>query len=364
MAHNPSIEEIHGSDTDESRDTSKRQGANDVQPQPTNFCCNLNIHDAVLSKEDILVDMAVFASRVVNPDDLMRIRGIHGSSHNQFSHEGAFKLLDTDGRRLYNLEEDNKHSNDTYLFRVKPMPSEMISKHPNLQISVSSQTAAAFHLTKGSQVVLTPTDKATYAASHVEIIFRDQYLARADMWRLVNSELADKCLYRGQRIVFQGNIKASVRSVYINGNKAPSAHFNPSTKPIFRSESARYVLFVQMSKEMWDFDAEGTGEIMFDKVINGFLPDLFKRWEAIQAKHLLSIILFSRMVYDTSSEDKEISRSTLRRPSFDEDSSPVNTKDFYRVVVSDIPSGDSADILDQLKSEFRVFLRDTSLRKP
>ena len=350
--------------TEEARGKTVSRGTDGTQYQSINYVCNLNIHDATLSKEDILVDMRVFAPHLVNSDDLMRMREIQGSSHHQYVPEGFQQHQDTDGRRPFKNEEDNKPPNESYLFRVKPMPAEMISKHPDLQTSVSSQIAAAFHLAKGSQVVLTSVDKTTYAASHVEIIFRDQYLARADMWRLVNSEMADKCLYKGQRIVFQGSIKAVVRSIYIKGRKAPSAHFSPSTKPIFRSESARYVLFVQMSKEMWEFDAEGTGEIMFDKVINGFLPDLFKRWEVMQAKHLLSIILFSRMVYDNPSADKERVTSTVGKFSYGEKSNSVSTQDFYRVVISDMPSAESASILDQLKREFKVFLRDTSIRKP
>ncbi len=82
------------------------------------------------------------------------------------------------------------------------------------------------------------------------------------MWHLVSTELANRCIFRGQRIVFMKSIKASVKTIFVKGRKVPSAFFHASTKPIFRSESARYVLFIQMSKEMWDFDADGNGEIM------------------------------------------------------------------------------------------------------
>ena len=209
---------------------------------------------------------------------------------------------------------------------------------------------------------LSQVNKTDYTASHVELSFRDEYLARADMWRLAMLELANKSVYRGQKILFMGTIKASVKDIFVQGQKVRSAYFSDSTKPIFRSESARYVLFIQMSKEMWDFDAEGTGEIMFNKVINGFLPELFKRWEDISARHLVSIVLFTRMEYDS-----DVSSGTLRsapatsRSSLQDHSDGPSYKDFYRVVVSDMASGEWTSILLQLKREFKVFLRDVSV---
>ena len=118
------------------------------------------------------------------------------------------------------------------------------------------------------------------------------------MWRMAIAELSKRTVYRGQKILFMGTIKATVKQIYISGQSVHSGYFSSTTKPIFRSESARYVLFIQMSREMWDFDAEGAGEIMFNKVVSGFLPDLFKRWLQINAKHAVTIILFTRMQYD------------------------------------------------------------------
>lgn len=162
-----------------------------------------------------------------------------------------------------------------------------------------------------------------------------------------------------------GTIKAIIKTIYVRGQKVRSALFNTATKPIFRSESARYVLFLQMSKEMWDFDADGTGEIMFSKVINGFLPELFNRWQQLKARHLVTIVLFTRLEYK-----RGLATSFVYPDMDDRDPSMQNTagntpcKDFYRVVVSDMGSGEWAFILAQLKSEFKVFLRDVSIRRP
>jgi hypothetical protein len=178
------------------------------------------------------------------------------------------------------------------------------------------------------------------------------------MWRMATAELSKRTVYKGQKLLFMGTIKASIKHIYINGHSVHSGYFSPRTKPVFRSESARYVLFIQMSKEMWDFDAEGAGEIMFNKVVGGFLPDLFKRWLRINARHLVTIILFTRMEYDgglLSERSKDTPKKTEPK------AQPATFRDYYRVVVSDMASGDWINILYQLKKEFRTFLREVSI---
>ena len=177
------------------------------------------------------------------------------------------------------------------------------------------------------------------------------------------SELSDKIIYKGQKIMFMGSIKATVKNIFIREKKCLSGYFSPKTIPIFRSESAKYVLFIQMSKEMWNFDSEGTGDILFSRVINGFLPELFKRWASSDAKHLVTIVLFTRVEYDRPTHS---SQSKLSAGNFNSKSGPnkVPTRDFYRVVVNDMASGYWTTILDELKREFRTFLRDVSILKP
>ena len=51
---------------------------------------------------------------------------------------------------------------------------------------------------------------------------------------------------------------------------------------------------------MWDFDSKGTGDILFNRVINGFLPELFKQWAGTKARHLVTIVLFTQVEYDVS----------------------------------------------------------------
>lgn len=209
------------------------------------------------------------------------------------------------------------------------------------------------------------TDLAESSASHVDLSFKDEYLSRSDMWRLAVSQLSNKTVYKGQKILFMGTIKTQVASVFVNGHEVQSAFFSSHTKPMFRSESAKFVLFIQVSREMWDFISEGSGEIMFSKVVNGFLPALFKNWAKMRAKHLVSIVLFTRIEYD-------VGFSSDLKPSQVDGSYHTGTqpfgkkkpyKDFYRVVVSEMASGEWKTILHQLKREFRYFRRDTSTHR-
>lgn len=320
------------------------------QDIPIQRLFTLSIHEENFSKDDVVLNSS--SGHTVHEGELLQLRGLKAN----------YKLRDGNVHRD-KVEDGDIDPLKQYLFTAKAVSQELLSKQPGLQISISRRIARTFRFERGNQVLVSKADHHKRNASHVEIVFRDQYLARADIWRLISTDLSNTCIYRGQSINFMGCINATIRTIFVHGKKVQSAFFHATTKPVFRSESARYVLFIQMSKEMWDFDAEGTGEIMFDKVINGFLPELFKRWQELKVKHLVSIVLFTRMIYDNKpevgiSEPKNEPGTTGKQ---DESS---NSKDFYRVVVSDMASGEWANILNQLKREFRVFLRDISVQRP
>ena len=328
---------------------------------PVWLLCSLSIHDEKFSKEDVVLNLALFRDSDVKAGTLMQLTALRRNIETIVHGVRSENVMPKPNSADY-VQHENVDTNRHHVFTAKAMSEEMLLRQPNAQISISRRVEHASGFEKGNQVLVSLAEKTSCYASHVEIVFRDQYLARADMWRLVSTELANRCIFRGQKIVFMESIKASIKAIFIKGRKVPSAYFSTSTKPIFRSESARYVLLIQMSKEMWDFDGDGTGEIMFDKVINGFLPDLFKRWEQLKVKHLVSIVLFTRLIYeDGPATSSPVVKSSPERP-YKRDFG--NDKDFFRVVASDMASGGWADILSQLKREFRVFLRDISIRKP
>ncbi|KAH8808764.1 vacuolar membrane-associated protein-like protein IML1 [Xylogone sp. PMI_703] len=344
--------------------------------------CILWTHDESFSKEDVIINLDLFPG--VKPGELMAIMALKTDSgvrdfHDKAqTHKHELEALGLSLRR----ERSNSNSREgseldgvkqnydvdpskRYLFIAKEMPKDLKNKLPSLEVSVSKNIADAFCLKLRSTVLLTTADPNIVSASHVEMTFKDEYLTRSDMWRLVIGDLSNTTVYKGQKILFMGTIKAQVTTVYVNGRKVQSAFFSTDTKPIFRSESARYVLFIQMSREMWDFDSEGSGEIMFNKVVNGFLPALFKKWMALKVKHLVSIVLFSRVEYDTgmTSELGESTHDSEYHTGIQAGASRKPYKDFYRVVVSEMASGEWTTILYQLKREFKFFRRDISMHR-
>ena len=183
------------------------------------------------------------------------------------------------------------------------------------------------------------------------------------MRRLVLS-LAGQSVYRGQKVYLMKTIQVEVRGIFCHGRQVPSAFFESSTKPIFRSESSKIVLLLHMSREMWDFGANGTGEIMFDRAIDGFLPELFRKWQENGAHHRVTVILFTRVKYEghlvMPSND---SIASTANGIFQKDM-PYPVRDFYRVLVDDASSAHGEMILNKLKDHSQAFLRDVSTHSP
>lgn len=358
-------------------------GAQQQQPpmvNPTQTAVhNLEIHDEGLSQEDVLFNQDAFPDFAISAGDVLELSSSvakqplaptvaqsgASTSSNAAVASGSSRPP-REGSSSDELDADSNlfNSQERYLFLLKPLPEDIRSLHPDLNISVSSSVAKLFGFKSRMQVTVTRREPSECYASHVELVFRDQFLARADQWQFAVSELAGKPVYRGQTIMYIGNIMVTVKAIYREGKKVSSGLFSPQTVPVFRTESARYVLFIQMSKEMWEYDSEGIGDILFDRVINSLLPDLFKRWTTIDAHHLVTVVLFAKVEY----------RPLPSRPSFilqDEDLHQASrhmktrqTKDFYKTVVNDMPSGNWTAILDQLKYEYKSFLRDVTIPRP
>ncbi|OQD67388.1 hypothetical protein PENDEC_c037G05387 [Penicillium decumbens] len=333
--------------------------------------CTLWVHDEMFSRDEILLNPSAFGETRVQVGDVVEIlpiRAAGDTAHSALKPDAAMKTSRESHGDINSSSQSDTTSKfktplqNRCLFVVKPLPQDIKTRHPRLEISVTNSVANIFGFKNRTQVLLSIVDREQCAASHVDISFRDQYMVRSDMWRLVMSELIDRIIYKGQKITFMGSVKATVKNIFIREKKVLSGYFSPNTIPVFRSESAKYVLFIQMSREMWDFDSEGSGDILFSRVINGFLPELFKRWAGSDAKHLVTIVLFTRVEYDASIHP---SLAKLDAGTSNNSSGPNNvpTRDFYRVVVNDMASGHWTTILDELKKNFRTFLRDVSILK-
>jgi hypothetical protein len=348
--------------------------------------CTVTVNES-FARDEVLLNLELLGGEY-KPDSLVSIEVIK-SDTDKTSQNAIAKQLHHDRNKDAGPSAGNSKTTEPtqqYICIAKDMSKELKARLPMVEVYVAKHIADAFGMKKGSQVVLTPVssplrgyyslfsgltlcesqvdaDNPATEASHVELCFKDQYLSRSDMWRLAVSEMAERTMYKGQMLLFLGTIKAQVTAVYVEGRKVQSAFFGHNTRPIFRSESARYVLFIQMAREMWDFDSDGSGEIMFNKVVNGFLPALFKEWAVLKVKHLVSIVLFARVEYDLGLTT-ELSSAALHNDYFtgvQPSGERRPYKDFYRVVVSAMASGEWTKILYQLKREFNYFRRDISV---
>jgi hypothetical protein len=192
---------------------------------------------------------------------------------------------------------------------------------------------------RGTIQLVTDADDAT--ATHVELLFRDQHLTRADMWQLMGC-LTRTVIYRGQTVNPLGTGSAEVIHIYHKGQEVDSAYVShPQTKPIFRSGSARFTLLIEVSKEM--LENWSNGELMHERLVNGFLDELFGRWQHFKVKHQISIVLFGRTVKDP--------KDPLRSESAEDSSS-----DFYHVLISETSSDSWREIARKLR---RAFHRDS-----
>ncbi|CDZ97520.1 Uncharacterized conserved protein, contains DEP domain [Phaffia rhodozyma] len=222
----------------------------------------------------------------------------------------------------------------------------------NLNISIHKTPCQIFGLNPNSGTIrLEIVDPATRTADYVEILFKDQYIGRSDMWR-VGVSLEDSCIHVGQKISFMGCIKAEIKNIYINQRKISSSFMSARTKTIYRSASARCVLFLQLCKEMYEFDEDG--ERYYEKIMHGFLPELFARWQALKTNHVVSIILFSRVYYD--SDEKELIDAPI---GYDPDSGWY--KDFYKVCVDIESNLNTRAVITQLKTELASFQKEVLL---
>ncbi|KAI8912550.1 hypothetical protein EDD86DRAFT_201680 [Gorgonomyces haynaldii] len=227
---------------------------------------------------------------------------------------------------------------------------DLIKKQTQLQLSISQHIANAFNLASRRPVMLRKMDPEMIVASHIEISFREQYIGRSDMWILKKS-LMGNTVYNGQKISSLG-VRGSVKDIYVNGKVQQCGYINEQTKTIFRSETAKYYVFIQMSKEMWEFDEDG--EMFFGKCVHGFLPELFKKWKELGTNHVVSIIMFARILYN---------EQTTEGLEFHKDAYGRLCRDYYRVVVDWETAQDWSQMLIPLKKEFIKFQRDVLQRQ-
>ncbi|KAK9248507.1 hypothetical protein V1506DRAFT_529151 [Lipomyces tetrasporus] len=233
-------------------------------------------------------------------------------------------------------------------FHSPEIKKKLSTSSSPLQMSVLTGSGKlALH--RGSRnVTVRVMDRKDAEADLLTFYIKDLYLTRSDMWR-IPAELVGKTITEGQPIEFVKMLKLNVNTIHKNGRQVKTSFVGPDTKAVFRSQSVRYLIFLQMSTEMWFFD--DTGESYFHKVINSYLPELFRQWREADAHHLVSIVMFTSI--DLSSTASSLPHGVRSR----------NVRDHYRIVVDRIKVSDWTQIMATLRREFAVFQRNVVVRE-
>ncbi|KAF9151919.1 vacuolar membrane-associated protein iml1 [Linnemannia schmuckeri] len=298
----------------------------------------LYVHTDHFSRRDFLIDPAFFPN--VQPNDLFEI------------YDPALP----------------KEAQKKLIIQWTGPDNNTLLKAP-VQVSLTHGIAKVFGLSPRQDVIVQRVDPSQNAAKYVELTFRDQYVGRSDMWRLRTS-LVGSCVYESKKILYLGCIRAQVKEIYVGNQSVPSGYISSDTRIIFRSESAKYFIFIQMSREMWEFDEDG--DIFFERVIFGFLPQLFARWRGKRdgkseleapTNHVVSIVLFSRIFYQEEEEARfRIDGYPGDQTGLQRDDEGRYYQDFYKVVIDWEARTDWTTAIIPLKEEVMRYQRDILLR--
>ncbi|XP_063971712.1 GATOR1 complex protein DEPDC5-like isoform X3 [Lytechinus pictus] len=247
---------------------------------------------------------------------------------------------------IYHPDEENSH----LLLQVKSFKDELQQNSKEI-ISVEQGVASLFQLRAYKNVKVTKVQSGDVALDLVELVFKDQYISRSDMWRLKNS-LVNSCIHMQQKLELSG-IRAQVQELWSRWERVSCGAITNDTRVAFRSATAMVYLFIQMSSEMWDFDT--CGDLYWEKAVGGFLTDLFNKWKDKGVNNEVTVVLFSRTFFKA--------KSLAQFPKWMRDNVKVDYvgrfyQDFYRAVVHHERRDEWHGLLQTLKAHFILYLKE------
>eukprot|EP00965_Chrysotila_dentata_P070783 2339896-Pleurochrysis_carterae.AAC.2 len=229
---------------------------------PPSKRATLWIHSADFSEEEVVLSPALLEELRVKKGELIQIT----SARSPGASPSASIMSGSCGR----VETGSVACDDVLVLRV----GEAEPTRSQLQISILKHVAETFRLSNRETVEVRPVAShgADVTLDWVELVFKDQYLSRGDIWycrqQLVKEEPA---LYHGKTFV-QGGARLSVHAMSRRGGAVSSGVLGPGTRVSFRSRSAAFFLLMQMSPEMWEMAPDG--ELHYEKVPSAKPPRL------------------------------------------------------------------------------------------
>ncbi|KAL5269857.1 hypothetical protein ACHWQZ_G003359 [Mnemiopsis leidyi] len=193
------------------------------------------------------------------------------------------------------IKISSKGNSTTHVFaKVTAFDKEL----KNHGLSMEYDMSKVFEFQSNEEVVVEVVQESSCEIHMVEVTCADQYVSRGDMWRFKDN-LVGTCTYKKKHMDFSW-IHVQVASLYDeSGEEMLSGYISENTHVTYRSLSSYTQLFIQIGKEMWENDYEGTENWEnFEKVVYQFVKTLFDKWEASKANHDLQIIFFTRLFFE------------------------------------------------------------------
>jgi len=222
-----------------------------------------------------------------------------------------------------------------------------------VQVSINRWMASAAGLSQFSLVVvrkLTDKELVETHAGQVVLSLRAGYASRGEMW-LMKKHLVNRPLFMGKASAV-GGIEFRVEELRQGGaTKMRCAVVGPDSEIVFRSACARIYWFIQLSKEMWDFADDG--DLLHERLFDYVLPDILNKWNADRSKHSLTVVFFTRTVFNGTPDPAVVPPELIARD-------PENPHarcfvDFFQVVLDSTTRGDWPSVLPTIHNEFAQF---------
>ena len=235
---------------------------------------SLAIHPSNYSPEELLLGADVADELNLGPDDFVELRAITVAERDLSAADPS--MLDVRDKPLVlravvlgarKADSFGTATAATTLSSSPPAPPRRSSaKLPGgVRVSLLRLVADAFALTARQSVALRRVSVRDAALDWVELSFKDQQLTRGDIWHFRRQMIdGEPTFYVGKTLALAG-IRAQVYKMVMNGRQAAAGVLTEQTKLRFRSRSAAFVLLIQVSKEMGEFDMDG--EMFYEKAI-------------------------------------------------------------------------------------------------